>query len=144
MCVSLKRVTTRSKLQITGDPHGTCYRNQAEYFDIEGVLRARRLDWVGETLRTTIPSLAREVLVSRAESNITTKHCQEGSIMMDVPPHTTMRQLMALAKDKPGWMELVREIHSPESRKSSYTRRSVEDPEAEEWYIRAQNIQFNE
>jgi hypothetical protein len=71
--------------------------------------------------------------VSRAESNLATKHCQEGSIMMDVPPHTTMHQLMALAEDKSGWMEFVREIHSPESRKSSYTRRSV-DPEDEEWY----------
>ena len=44
--------------KITGDPHDTYYRNQAEYFDIEGILRARRLDWVGRTLRTTIPSLA--------------------------------------------------------------------------------------
>jgi hypothetical protein len=106
------------------DPHDTCYTKQTEYFDIEGILRARRLD--GKTLRTTISSLAREVLVSRAESNIATKHCQEGSIMMDVPPHTTMHQLMALAEDKSGWMECVREIHSPESRESSYTRRSVD------------------
>jgi len=52
--------------------------------------------------------------------------CQEGSIMMDVPPHTTMHQLVALAEDKSGWMEFVRETHSPESRESSYTRRSVD------------------
>jgi hypothetical protein len=123
---SLKHFNANCIAKITGDPHDTCYRNQAEYFDIEGILRARRLDWVGKTLRTTISSLAREVLVSRAESNIATKHCQEGSIMMDVPPHTTMHQLMALAEDKSGWMEFVREIHSPESRKSSYTRRSVD------------------
>ena len=65
---------------------------------------------------------------------------------MDAPPHTTMHQLMALAEDKPGWMEFVREIHSPESRNSSYTRRTTDvlDLEAEEWYIGAQNLQFNE
>ena len=97
---------------------------QPWFFDIEGILRARRLDWVGKTLRTTIPSLAREVLVSRAESNLATKHCQEGSILMDAPPHTTMHQLMALAEDKPRWMKFVQEIHSPQSRKSSYTRRT--------------------
>ena len=80
--------------------HCAYYKNQADFFDIEGILRARRLDWVGKTLRTTIPSLAREVLVSRAESNLATKQCQKGSIMMDVPSHTTMHQLMALAEDK--------------------------------------------
>ena len=68
---------------------------------------------------------------------------------MDDPPHTTMHQLMALAEDKPGWMKFVREIHSPKSRKSSYTRRTTEatdllDLEPEEWYIGAQNLQFNE
>ena len=56
---------------------------------------------------------------------------------------------MALAEDKPGWMEFVREIHSPESRESSYTRRTTDatdllDLEAEEWYIGTQNLQFNE
>ena len=50
-----------------------------------------------------------------------------------------MHQLMALAEDKPGWMKFVREIHSPKSRKSSYTRRTTEatdllDLEAGEWY----------
>ena len=121
---------------------------QAEHFDIEGILRGRRLDWVGKTLRTTIPSLAREVLVSRAESNLATKHCQEGSILMDAPPHTTMHQLMALAEDKPRWMEFVRQIHFPKSQKSSYTRKTTEathllDLEAEQWYKGAQKLQFN-
>ena len=68
---------------------------------------------------------------------------------MGAPPHTTMHQLMALAKDKPGWMKFVREMHSPKSRKSSYTRRSTEatdllDLEAGEWYKGAQKLQFNE
>ena len=145
---SLKHFNANCIAKITGDPHDTCYRDQAKYFDIEGILRARRLDWVGKTLRTTIPSLAREVLVSRAESNLATKHCQEGSILMDAPPHTTMHQLMALAEDKPRWMEFVRQIHSPKSRKSSYTRKTTEathllDLEAEEWYKGAQKLQFN-
>ena len=51
---------------------------------------------------------------------------------------------MALAEDRSGWMEFVREIHSPESRKSSYTRRSVDPDWSEEWYYGAQNTQFNE
>ena len=145
---SLKHFNANCIAKITGDPHDTCYRDQAKYFDIEGILRARRLDWVGKTLRTTIPSLAREVLVSRAESNLATKHCQEGSILMDAPPHTAMHQLMALAEDKPRWMEFVRQIHSPKSRKSSYTRKTTEathllDLEAEEWYKGAQKLQFN-
>ena len=68
---------------------------------------------------------------------------------MDAPPHTTMHQLMALAEDKPGWMEFVRQIHSPKSRESSYTRQTTNatdrlDLEAEEWHIGAQNLQFNE
>ena len=67
---------------------------------------------------------------------------------MDVPPHTTMHQLMALAEDKRGWMEFEHEIHSPQSRKSSYTRvtrRTTEaseilEMEAEEWYKGAQRL----
>ena len=51
---------------------------------------------------------------------------------MDALPHTTMHQLMALAEDKPGWMEFVRDMHSPKSRKSSYTTKTT-DLEAEEW-----------
>jgi len=61
LALSLKHFNANCTAKITGNPHDTCYRNQAEYFDIEGILRARRLDWVGKTLRTTIPSLAREV-----------------------------------------------------------------------------------
>ena len=91
-------------------------------------------------------AIAREVLISRAESNRATTHCQEWSIMMDVPSHTTMHQLMALAEDKSGWLKLIHAIHSPKSRKSSYTRRATEslwttellDMDAEEWYKGAQ------
>ena len=144
---SLKHFNANCIAKITGDPHDTCYRNQADFFDIEGILRARRLKWVGKTLRTTIPSLAREVLISRAEENIATKHCQKGSIMMDVPPHTTMHQLMELAEDKRGWMEFVRAIHNPKSRKCSYTRRTTEaseilEMEAEVWHKGAKTLQF--
>ena len=66
---------------------------------------------------------------------------------MDAPPQTTMHQLMALAEDKPRWMKFVRELHSPKSRKSSYTRRATEASDLldlEEWYKRAQKLQFNE
>ena len=67
--------------------------------------------------------------------------------MMDVPPHTTMHQLMALAEDKRGWMEFVRAIHNPKSRKCSYTRRTTEaseilEMEAEVWYKGAKTLQF--
>ena len=65
-------------------------------------------------------------------------------------PHavTTMHQLMALAEDKPRWMKFVRQIHSPKSRKSSYTRRITEatdllDLEVDDWYKGAQKLQFN-
>ena len=67
---------------------------------------------------------------------------------MVAPPHTTMHQLIALAEDKPGWMKFVRQMHSPKSRKSSYTRTTTEttdllDLEAEEWYKGAQKLSFN-
>ena len=53
-----------------------------------------------------------------------------------------------LAEDKRGWMELVRAIHNPKSRKCSYTRRTTEaseilEMEAEDWYKGAQTLQFN-
>ena len=34
---SLKHFNANCIAKITGDPHETCYRNQAEYFDIEGI-----------------------------------------------------------------------------------------------------------
>ena len=130
------------------------YRDQAKYFDIEGILRARRLDWVGKTLRTTIPSLAREVLVSRAESNIATKHCQEGSIMMDVPPTPQcINWWPSLKTNLDGWN--LYEKYTPRKVGKKFLHKTIcgsvtlcatqpIDPEAEEWYTGAQNIQFNE
>ena len=63
---SLKHFNANCIAKITGDPHDTCYRNQAEYFEfltcIEGILRARRLDWVGKTLRA--PTSTRLVTVT--------------------------------------------------------------------------------
>ena len=66
---------------------------------------------------------------------------------MDVPSHTTMHQLMALAEDKKGWTEAVQAIHTSKSHKCSYKRRTTEaseilEMEADKWYKGAQTLQF--
>ena len=52
------------------------------------------------------------------------------------------------SRNKRGWMEFVRAIHNPKSRKCSYTRHTTEaseilEMEAEEWYKGAQTLQLN-
>ena len=56
--------------------------------------------------------------------------------------------LMCIAEDKRGWMKYVNAIHTPKSRKNSYTRRATDaydilNMEAEEWHKGAQTLQFN-
>jgi len=75
-------------------------------FDLVQYLRARRLKWLGEILRSDDPF--EHALLKGAILNWE-KPYPEGWILMDAPKHEVPSELIEKAKDPAGWNEHIRE-----------------------------------
>jgi len=69
--------------------------------DVIGMVRARRLRWVGHVLRAHDDYLPRQVVLGME------KPYPAGSILMDAPKHDSMEELVVLAGDRDEWRDLV-------------------------------------
>ena len=115
--VSLKHFNAKCLARIFDIGVDGAYRNQQELYDISAILRARRLKWVGDTLRIDVPSLAKEVLVARCTQFINSGMRVSGSTIMDLPVCESVKELMELASNKSEWSKLVHSIHPSNSQK---------------------------
>ena len=98
-------------------------RMRLPLYDISALLRARRLKWVGDTLRIDVPSLAKEVLVAKCTQFINSGMRVSGSAIMDLPVCESVKELMELVSNKSEWSKLVHSIHPPNSQKRAYQRK---------------------
>ena len=71
-------------------------------------VRARRLRWLGHILRSHEGFLVRRVLIAQCTQCIEAgREYPVGSIMMDAPVHSTMQELIDIARDRKEWRRLV-------------------------------------
>ena len=67
-------------------------------------LRLRRLKWVGHILRLPEERMVRKVMLAKHAEQLEKHGCpKHGEVLMDVPPHSTVEELVELAKDRDGW-----------------------------------------
>ena len=102
-------------------------------FDLISKLRARRLKWAGQILRSEPEdSLVHQVLVAVAEHDLIEDKPRR-SLLMDADHYTTVEELIALAMDKKGWAARVKQIDPTDCNTAAAAVNSLLDANAEEW-----------
>ena len=94
-------------------------------FDIVRWLRARRLKWVGDILRT----MGTDRMLKQA---IFEMHMspQDGDLLMDAPEHSSIAELIEKAKDRDGWRKLVNDLKPPKRKRRQDTGMTRNPPNA--------------
>ena len=128
---SLRGWNARCLAAITGREISQEHRQPT--FDLIAKLRARRLKWAGQILRLEPEdSLVHQVLVATAMHDLTTGYNRR-SLLMDAEEYTTVEELLALAADRKGWTERVRQIDPVDHNSAAKMATSSMDASAEEW-----------
>ena len=98
-------------------------------------LRARRLKWAGQILRLEPEdSLVHQVLIATAMHDLATGNSRR-SLLMGAGEYNSAEELLALAADKKGWAERVRQIDPVDHETAAKVITSSLDAYAEEWLM---------
>jgi hypothetical protein len=130
---SLRGWNARCLAAITGREISQEHRQPT--FDLIAKLRARRLKWAGQILRLEPEdSLVHQVLIATAMHDLTAGNNRR-SLLMDAGEYNSHEELLALAADKRGWAERVRQIDPVDHDTAAKMVSSSLDPYAEEWLM---------
>ena len=128
---SLRGWNARCLAAITGREISQEHRHPT--FDLIAKLRARRLKWAGQILRLEPEdSLVHQVLMAAAMHDLAAGNSRR-SLLMDAGEYNTAEELLALAADRKGWAERVRQIDPVDHNTAAEMVTSSLDASAEEW-----------
>ncbi len=105
------------------------YREEATEptFDLVATLRARRLRWLGHILRMPDHRLVRRVAL-RQGTPATNSEYPAGTLFMDAPTHSSVDELVKMARDREGWRKHVHALQPGKKEEEE------DDDDAEENY----------
>ena len=87
-------------------------------FPVVDKIRSGRLKWLGHVLRSDQSNLVRQAVVVMVEDCLAGRRSAEGTVIMDAPKHTTLAELVEIARNRFRWGSLVSEI-CPKIRKDN-------------------------
>ena len=128
---SLRGWNARCLAAITGREISQEHRHPT--FDLTAKLRARRLKWAGQILRSEPEdSIVHQVLVAVAEHDLNEDKPRR-SLLMDAEQYASVEELIALAMDKKRWAKRVKQIDPMDHNTAAAAVNSHLDADAEEW-----------
>jgi hypothetical protein len=104
----LRGWASRCLVRITG----RTYREEAvdPTWDLVKYVLARRLRWLGHTLRRPPETLLRRTVLAVAELGLAEGGHAVGSLLAEAPHHGSVEELVEMAEDREGWKWRVEQI----------------------------------
>jgi hypothetical protein len=111
-------ITERAKTRLRGWASrclvritGRTYREEAvdPTWDLVRYVLARRLRWLGHTLRRPEGALVRRTVLAMAQVGLDEGGHAAGSLLAEAPAHSSVEELVGMAEDRDWWRGLVKE-----------------------------------
>ena len=105
---SLRGWCSKCLVKITGRTHREeCVDPSV---DLVGIIRKKRLKYVGHVLRREPQYLVRRVIIIKAQAELEGGR-SGSSILMDAPMYSSTQELIRMAEDKEGWKVAANALH---------------------------------